>query len=156
MHRHEHTLVNKYISRHYNKPIEELNGYEILNNIMDVFGYNEHISIHIIIEYFHSPKVNKQWFKENATPLINSFKLIDRLKKARNLDGLSGFSGHANDIVRLYNNQLNETYATKPVDISAFETISFPMVRRVFARTINLDWPKNEENDNKTEGDNSI
>jgi hypothetical protein len=50
--KHEHKLVNKYISRYWDKPFDEISGYKILNDIKNVFGYDDKIAKHVIIEWF--------------------------------------------------------------------------------------------------------
>jgi hypothetical protein len=45
-------LEYRYLTRHWTKPLDQLNGVAMLEDIIAVFGYNEQFSKHIIRQWF--------------------------------------------------------------------------------------------------------
>lgn len=65
----------KYLSRHWNKPLSELVGYKMVEDIMSVFGYNEQLSKYVIRQWFSKCyKLEDDWFEK---PKNIASKIID-------------------------------------------------------------------------------
>lgn len=118
-----HKIEFKYISRHWDKPFNEIYGYAMLQDIMTVFGYNEYKSKHIIREWFIF-EIPEKFFNEDKQK-----EILKKWAKLGILDDLSGRSNTINSIFESQKKQLidDEWFKEK----NAFETIRFPIIRQV-------------------------
>jgi hypothetical protein len=56
----------RYLTRHWNKPLAQLNGNEMLKDILAVFNYNEQYSKYIIRQWFSKCYIlDDKWFESN-------------------------------------------------------------------------------------------
>lgn len=75
-------ILSNYLTKHWNKEFCDIDGYDLLNDILLVFGYNDKDIIkELIREWFSEFKIDDKWFEKVIT-----FRAEDEIIRALNIE----------------------------------------------------------------------